>query len=379
MRIEQLDAVVWSDTDASCRPGTKRSRPGPVDSKQSVVTTNGPSSKASRVRVILLVTASIAFLLAAFRPAAAIEWVAVGDQGNVADDLTSFGAVAYDFEISKYEITNAEYADFLNAVARDDPNGLYDNGMLSLPGGIARSGSPGSFLYSPISGRENRPVNFVSFYDALRFVNWLHNSRPSGAQGPTTTESGAYTITAEGIAANSIARNAGARFFLTSEDEWYKAAYYGPSYNPAALFYFFYPTLSDLVPTCAPPTVDSNRANCNSAIGPPYDTTPVGSYPGSASPYGTFDQGGNVAEWTEGVSGTQRVRRGGGYGSPPTTLASQVRPAGDPAIGNSAQGFRVARLPPAVPALPRSGAGLLGLFLALAGAHQVSRRVEAEA
>jgi hypothetical protein len=48
------------------------------------------------------------------------------------------------------------------------------------------------------------PVNYVSFYDALRFANWLHNGQPTGAQGNATTEGGAYTIMPDGIAANSF-------------------------------------------------------------------------------------------------------------------------------------------------------------------------------
>ncbi len=43
------------------------------------------------------------------------------------------------------------------------------------------------------------PVNFVSFWDGLRFANWLHNGQPTGAQGNSTTEDGAYTLTAGGI------------------------------------------------------------------------------------------------------------------------------------------------------------------------------------
>ena len=49
-------------------------------------------------------------------------------------------------------------------------------------GGITRSGSSGSFSYSAIAGRESMPVNFVDFYDSVRFANWLHNGQPTGAQ-----------------------------------------------------------------------------------------------------------------------------------------------------------------------------------------------------
>ena len=51
-------------------------------------------------------------------------------------------------------------------------------------------------------------MNNVSFWNALRFSNWLHNGQPIGAQGNGTTEDGAYTITALGITSNSITRNA---------------------------------------------------------------------------------------------------------------------------------------------------------------------------
>jgi formylglycine-generating enzyme len=69
----------------------------------------------------------------------------------------------------------------------------------------------------------------VGFYDVLRFVNWLNNGQPSGAQDANTTENGAYAITAVGIANNSIARNPDAKIFLPTENEWYKAAYYDSS------------------------------------------------------------------------------------------------------------------------------------------------------
>ena len=100
------------------------------------------------------------------------------------------------------------------------------NGNMGGTGGITQSGTSGSLTYSTIAGRDNLPLNYVSFYDSLRFSNWLQNGQPTGAQGNATTEDGAYTITSAGIANNSITRNAGASIFLTSENEWYKAAYH---------------------------------------------------------------------------------------------------------------------------------------------------------
>ncbi len=40
----------------------------------------------------------------------------VGDAGNEADPSTSYGAVGYEFQIQKFEFTNAEYVECLNAV-----------------------------------------------------------------------------------------------------------------------------------------------------------------------------------------------------------------------------------------------------------------------
>ncbi|MFN9971722.1 MAG: PEP-CTERM sorting domain-containing protein, partial [Phycisphaerae bacterium] len=90
-------------------------------------------------------------------------------------------------------------------------------------GGITRSGSSGSYTYATVSGRANNPVNFVSVWDATRFANWWHNGQPTGAQDNSTTEDGAYTLTAGGITANTVTRNAGWQWALTSENEWYRA------------------------------------------------------------------------------------------------------------------------------------------------------------
>jgi len=89
-------------------------------------------------------------------------------------------------------------------------------------------------------------VVWVDYNDAMRFCNWLHNGQPAGAQDNSTTEDGAYTLTPEAIIANSIVRNPGARFWLPSDDEWYKAAYHQPfeaDGDPSD--YWLYPTRSN--------------------------------------------------------------------------------------------------------------------------------------
>jgi formylglycine-generating enzyme required for sulfatase activity len=295
----------------------------------------------------LVLPTSLFLLLASMASAAVtIDWVTVGGAGNACDVQASgcHGAVATSYRISKTEVTNGQYAEFLNAKAVSDPNDLYNTSMGpggSGFGGITRSGSPGSYTYAHTAGRLNWPVNYVSFYSSLRFANWLHNGQGSG-----DTETGAYTITGAGIATNSITRNAGANVFLPSDDEWYKAAYY----DVATTSYFDYPTGSDVPPGCTAPGAVANTANCNNVVG---NVIGVSRYTASASPNGTFDQGGNVEEWTETVYlVSSRAVRGGSFIGNTNNLAAFNQGNGVPSTPNLAVGFRVASLTSGSPALP---------------------------
>jgi sulfatase modifying factor 1 len=312
---------------------------------------------------------ALAALLFAF-PAYAIDWLTVGDPGNLQDG-TGYGAVADTYRVGKFEITNTEYAEFLNAVARTaDPTEVYDPNMgtagSGLFGGITRSPDPAPYTYSTIATREGWPVNHVTFFDALRFANWLHNGQPTGAQDSTTTEGGAYTLlggTPEPSNGLTVTRNAGAEVFLPSEDEWYKAAYYDPN----AMIYFDYPAGSDTEIACAHPVGTANTANCRTVpTSTPEAPRGVGGYTGSPSPIGTFDQGGNMNEWVEETIGIDRVQRGGSYAVISTSLSVSGRRARHPTIQHSSVGFRVARLGPA-PAVPSVGPLAIAVLFSLLG------------
>lgn len=260
--------------------------------------------------------AAILVALAALNGAVAhagvtVETVTVGNPGNAAD-TTGYGAVAYTYQIGKYEVTNAQYAAFLNAAAKTDTHGLYNANMGSTQfGGITQSGSSGSYTYAAKGGFENKPVSYVSFWDAARFANWLNNG-----QGGADTETGGYTLTSEGISSNSVSRNAGANWVVASEHEWYKAAYYDPMKNGGAGGYWEYAMQNDVLGPNTDFThpgganyFDGDYAN-GGYEGP--STTDVGTYVNAHSYYGTFDQSGNVSEWTEEIRfGDGRVTRGG--------------------------------------------------------------------
>ncbi|MFM7260413.1 MAG: formylglycine-generating enzyme family protein [bacterium] len=262
-----------------------------------------------------------------------IGTVAIGNAGNASDPITARGAVSYAFNIGATEVTNAQYAAFLNAKAATDTYSLYNTEMAGTYGGINRSGTAGSYTYSTVSGRADNPVNFVSYWDSLRFANWLHNGQGSGA-----TETGAYTLTSSGISANSIARNSDWRWAVTSDNEWYKAAYHqpasegGPSDN-----YWLYPMGTDSIPS-------DSEANINNVVG---NTVAVGSY--AANFYGTFDMAGNVMEWTEAAMtssfGSYRFLRGGSFTNYYGDIRSNWYFYEVPTAEDRRFGFRVSQIP----------------------------------
>jgi formylglycine-generating enzyme required for sulfatase activity len=255
------------------------------------------------------------------QPKVDIEWVVVGDPGNAADDAvmlgdrtTGYGAVDYEYEVSKYLVTNTEYAAFLNAVADEsDPYLLWfpcmdHSACYGVGSGVARTGAPGDWHYAAQPGRERRPINYVNLFSAMRFANWMNNG-----QGEASTETGAYDLAGGQLLPTNfllVPRNPGAEISLTSDDEWYKAAYY----DAANHRYFDYPASRDEPMTCSLPTAEPNHANCGlvtAAANPANpglrgvaswfwgDVTDVDAYPGALSPSGAYDMGGNLFQWTD--------------------------------------------------------------------------------
>jgi formylglycine-generating enzyme required for sulfatase activity len=281
-----------------------------------------------------------------------IETVTVGNPGNL-NDGTGHGSVLYTYKTGTYEVTAGQYCTFLNAKATtSDPYALYNPNMGSVVNAygcnITRTPGPGAgtYVYNVPSDWANRPVNYVSFWDACRFVNWLHNG-----QGDGDTETGAYALNGyNGPDGRMIARNADAKWWVPSLDEWYKAAYHkndGVTSN-----YWDYPTGTDNAPNNALLTPDSgNNANFQQSsftIGAPYYRTDVGAFTNSASPYGTFDQGGNVWEWNDtlavlGAGYSERTLRGGSFWFSSFGMSAANQNGRErPITEDSGIGFRVA-------------------------------------
>ncbi len=279
-------------------------------------------------------------------PKAALQFQPVGSPGNSADPLTNLGAVAEPFELGRYEVTIGQYAAFLNAVAASDPNQLFNPRMQVEPNlaGISRSGSDGSYRYSVMANfgdSGSRPIGWVSWFDAVRFVNWLDNGQPTGPQSGETTEDGVYD--------------------LSGAPAW--PAMPNPSSSTAPVpvgdgGYYAFATASNVAPgnLVGPQPNQANSINAQGQMAVTQQVgidpnrnylTEVGAFTNSASHYGTFDQIGNVYEWNDlsGTTGPARGIRGSAYFGAlyyALDIAKDSRAATLPGDYGYGVGFRVA-------------------------------------
>jgi formylglycine-generating enzyme len=262
-----------------------------------------------------------------------IQTVPVGSQGNTAEPTTGYGAVPYNYSIGAYDVTNTQYVAFLNAKASAaDPYGLWNPSMTpgSFEGAIARSGS-GPYSFSVKAGYANKPVIYVSLYDAVRFVNWLQNG-----QGNGDTENGTYTISGGGYNSGDVlgpdvttrtlwANTNSFHWLLPGQNEWYKAAYY----NATSATYYAYPfQQSNSPPAAVAPPGNTNSGNFVEAAfnydGTGSNLTDVGAYGKSLSPFGSYDMGGDVSQWNDTRIGGGYGVRGGSWGTGPGASAASI-------------------------------------------------------
>ena len=265
-----------------------------------------------------------------------IDFVNIGNAGNAAD-TTSYGAVPYEYRASIYEISQ-------NAIDKATASG-----MANVTAG-------------PWTG--SQPAATINWYEAAAFVNFLNTNSGKTAAYDLAWNGSAWSMNlwsseqAWTAGGTNLYRNKDAYYFLPSENEWYKAAYY----NPGGSNYFLYPTGSDLPPTPVASGIEVGTAVYDGATTFPAEVT----LSGGLSPYGTRGQGGNVWEWTESaVDGTNssptqtRDVRGGGWDDPFGDLLPtyQHTPA-PPDREDDDIGFRVASVPePSTYALLLLGAG----------------------
>jgi formylglycine-generating enzyme required for sulfatase activity len=243
-----------------------------------------------------------------------IDFVTIGNPGNPGDTRAEAnpygcGAVGYEYQIGKYEVTNAQWDAFVSAAGAPtgNPSTAYDE--------------------SATWTGTNVPTNEVSWYEAAQFCNYLTSGYKSiGAY----QLGGDGTITIDRAAAQTTY---GTVYVIPTEDEWYKAAYYtGSGYST-------YANGTDVAPI-----VDVDTNYDHTIGGQPWevDVIPVN---GTMEQNGTFDMMGNVWEWNETLISSYRGFRGGCYDNYDYNLASSYRNYYPPSDEVGGIGFRVASVP----------------------------------
>jgi len=263
-----------------------------------------------------------------------IDFVSISQTNNTAD-TTGYGAVPYNYRVGRYEISELQ---------------------------ITKATQIGMANVSAGAWTESQPAANITWYEAAAFVNFLNtNSGKTAAYNLTFTTNWSMAVWSSEQAwtagGTNLYRNKDAFYFLPSENESYKAAYY----NPGGSDYFLYPTASNDVPTAVASGTGAGTAVYNNAASVPAIVESAG----GLSPYGTVGQGGNVFEWNESAfdgsnssSSENRVIRGGSWDFTEFNLRSSFRGAAVPSGEDSDIGFRVASVPePSTYALLLLGAG----------------------
>jgi formylglycine-generating enzyme required for sulfatase activity len=258
-----------------------------------------------------------------------IDFVTISGDTN---PTSGYGIVANDYRIGVYEITNGQWDKFraeLGAPGTGDPPEAYDE--------------------DPYFTGADVPANMVAWFEVAQFVNWLNTStghqaayRFTGTQGQSDYTFATWSA-AEADGSN-LYRHMDAVYYLPTEDEWVKAAYW----NGANLQTYPTKTGESLHQGDGVSGAGWNYFDGEFATDPngPWD---VGS--GSEELNGTFDMMGNVWEFMEspyhsGDYGTDsdsgRGVRGGLYEDYAYYGESSNRYYGDPSYEYYGVGFRVA-------------------------------------
>ena len=277
----------------------------------------------------------------------------VNQPGNSAD-ANGLGKVDTSFLISTFDTTADQYCSFLNAVETTGAHGFYHPEMGSDPTikcitrSLAEDGI--HFVYSIIEDRGALPITYASWIDAACFCNWLHHDCPTGDD--VTDEvlyDGAYRFSKNGEE-QVIELMPGSRYFLPDRNQFHKAAFYRRDLDR----YWDYPTQS-LSPLSPGNTIGSsaNQANyfytsyfwgsSHSTKGPLY-ITPVGSFSVSPGPFGTYDMGANVKNWSNDFDENENALAEGGSWKTTYEMLRNDAPdtSLDPTLGYNDVGFRVA-------------------------------------
>ncbi len=307
-----------------------------------------------------LITLLATLLAQSASPYIELDLVGVGDPGNEALPIINFnptfptaqaatefvGAVAYDYEIGRFEVTVDQWVTFLNAVDSTGENarGLWDPAM--SPESDPKYGSVRRVLTAPLAHHyevaspvwSQRPIAWIDFFRAARFINSVHNGHHERTMVDNSvaryrcwislnTETGVYDLRNQQTFGAYATRGVMTGFVLPSQDEWIKAAHFSHLPTPNGSHYWRFPTQSDEPPTpatvnacgevtnpnavplanynnvaewCPASCPSGDLSSCPDPLGFTGNLTRVGAC-NTPSPWNTLDQGGNLVEWTDTV------------------------------------------------------------------------------
>jgi len=221
------------------------------------------------------------------------------------DRFGTFGDVGYEYRISRTEVTNAQYFEFIDLYTKTpgfnpDPGSSFIGFGIGIDGFDPR-GNPILFI---LPGAEHAPAN-PSWEFAARYMNWLHNDKGTR---PEDFETGVYDTSTfrvdpdTGRRLDQVERSPGSRYFLPSFDEWTKAAYYDlDRYGDGQEGYWYYPGASDDPLVSGLPGEPGAETGVGQDPFPYSFAFPVGSFPETDGPWGVLDASGGIHEWTETV------------------------------------------------------------------------------
>jgi len=234
-------------------------------------------------------------------------FVNIGNAGNADDTVgAGYGGVDYTYKISSTEVTIAEFQAATGA--GDGYENYWNTGTRTVGTGA--------------------PASYVTLYEARKYCNWLSTGN---------VNSGYYGTGGNNMSALSHIEYAtanGKTYFVPTEDEWYKAAYWtGLGYSDYAN--------GDDVADGAPIQGDAGGWNYDYALSSPNYTRDATL--GATEQNETINMMGNVYEWMEDPAG---IIRGGSFNYYETNLRSSYRGEYTPSSEWNSIGFRVVEVVP---------------------------------
>jgi formylglycine-generating enzyme required for sulfatase activity len=261
-----------------------------------------------------------------------VDFVDISGDTNPA---SGYGIVNNDYRMGTYEITNGQWDKFVNSygTVTGSPSAAYDRSVYYTGTDV--------------------PANMVSWYETAQFINYLNTSTDhtaaykfTGTQGTSGYTLGVWESGDAGYDSTNPYRNSNAFYFLPTDDEWVKAAYW----NGTSLQTYATKAGESLSQGDGTSGTGWNFYNGVGYATDPYGPWDVGS--GAEELNGTFDMMGNVWEWMESpgssgdyLSGSDRAYHGGGYFDSAGYLKSSYRGDIHPSYESWSMGFRVASVP----------------------------------